>query len=95
MRGERREAKIDGAKLVPNSGRGYKKGDAVLDGWLIDYKHNASSFTLTRDNWKKHSKDAWNDGHYEPLIKVVFSDNSSVAIIDWDAFIQLKEAGEK
>lgn len=96
MRGEKREAALDGAKPIKNSGRGFKKGDALLDGkWLIDYKHNESTFTLKASAWAKHSKDAWNDGQYNPAIKVVFGDGRMVAIIDWDDFISLKEqAGE-
>jgi len=87
MRGERREAKLDQARPVKNSGRGERKGDAVLNNqFLIDYKHNAKSFVLSKKNWDKHAKDAWNDGHYEPLIKVIFDDNSAVAIIEWNTF---------
>lgn len=92
MRGEKREAALDGAKPVKNSGRGFKKGDAVLDGdWLIDYKHNEFTFTLKSSAWSKHCKDAWNDGQYSPAIKVVFGDGRMVAIIDWDDFIYLKD----
>lgn len=92
MRGERREAKRDGAVPVKNSGRGFKKGDSVQDGeWLVDYKHNEFTFTLKATAWAKHSKDAWNDGHYKPLIKVIFGDGRMVAIVDWDDFLELKE----
>lgn len=91
MRNEKRETKRDGAKPVKNSGRGFRKGDAVLDGnWLIDYKHNESSFTLKSSAWSKHSQDAWNEGHLNPAIKVVFGNGRMVAIIDWDDFIELK-----
>lgn len=91
MRGERREAKRDGAVPVKNSGRGFKKGDAVQDGeWLVDYKHNELSFTLKSTAWAKHSKDAWNDGQFKPLIKVIFGDGRMVAILDWDDFVELK-----
>ena len=92
MRGEKREAALDGAKLVKNSGRGFKKGDAVLDGnWLIDYKHNDRSFTLKSSAWSKHCRDAWNDGQYNPAIKVVFGDGRMVAIVDWDDFNELRK----
>lgn len=91
-RGEKREASRDGAKPVKNSGRGFRKGDAVLDGdWLIDYKHNQSSFTLNSVAWSKHCKDAWNEGHLNPAIKVVFGDGRMVAIIDWDDFAELRD----
>lgn len=88
---EKRSARKDGATTVPNSGRGFRKGDAVLDDWLIDYKHNELTFTLKATAWSKHSKDAWNEGHLKPLIKVVYGDGRSVAIIDWDDFIELKQ----
>ncbi len=91
LRGEKREAARDNAKPVKNSGRGFKKGDAVLeDEWLIDYKHNEFTFTLKSSAWSKHSRDAWNDGHYKPLIKVIFGDGRMVAIMDWDDFLELK-----
>jgi len=88
---ERRSAKKDGAKVIPNSGRGFKKGDALLDEeWLIDYKHNEKTFTLSATSWAKHSKDAWNDGQYKPIVKVIFGDGRTIAILDWDDFIELK-----
>ena len=93
MRGEKREAALDGAKLVKNSGRGDKKGDATLTygdwNFLIDYKHYAKNFGLKKDAWLKHAKDSWNNNHYSPLIKVVFEDNTSVAILDWEDFQEL------
>lgn len=91
MRGEKREAKLDGAVPVKNSGRGFKKGDAVLDSeWLIDYKHNEKTFTLKESSWSKHSKDAWNNDQQKPLIKVVFGNGRMVAIVDWDDFLELR-----
>lgn len=89
MRGEKREAKLDGAKSVVNSGRGFRKGDATWRGYLVDYKHNAKSFTLKKNAWDKHAKDAWNEGHYSPLIKVVYEDGTAIAILDWNVFEQL------
>jgi hypothetical protein len=95
MRGERREAKLDGATLVPNSGRGSEKGDAKLGELLIDYKHNKSTFTLTYKAWKKMMKDAWNEGHRFPCIKVVYEDNTQVAIVDWNWLKQLMEDNDE
>lgn len=85
-RGEKREAKRDGATLVPNSGRGALKGDAVLGRFLIDYKHYTGSFSITMKNWKKHAKDAWNSNRRHPLIKVVLNDDTELAIVDWHMF---------
>lgn len=92
LRNERRETKLDGATAVSNSGRGFHKGDAILDGWLVDYKHIEKSFTLKKENWDKHAKDAWNEGHLNPLIKVIFGDEAvEVAIIDWNELQQMRE----
>ena len=85
-RREAKEASKDGASLVTNSGRGHRKGDAVLDNFLVDYKHNEKSYTLNVAAWIKHSNDAWNDLKGDPLIKVVFGNGTAVAIIDWDMF---------
>lgn len=93
MRNEKREAKMDGAKLVKNSGRGEAKGDATLDlgtfSFLVDYKHYAKSFTLNPKSWGKMVKDAWNSQQREPLIKVCFEDGHQVAIVDWNLFKEL------
>lgn len=90
-RTEKEEAKKDKAKLVKNSGRGFKKGDAQFHKFLLDYKHNESSFTLTKKAWVKHRKDAWNDNHKYPCISVIFGEHSDtkVAIIEWDVFLEL------
>lgn len=82
-RGEEREAKLDGATPVKNSGRGAAKGDAKWHEFLIDYKHNTKSFTINKKKWQKHAKDAWNDDHREPLYSVVLDDEVKVAVIDW------------
>lgn len=86
---EKKEARRDGATLVPNSGRGYSKGDAKLKDFLIDYKFNSKSFSLTQDNWEKLRKQAWGENHREPLISVVFTDGPKVDIIDHDMLMEL------
>lgn len=88
---EKRQAKMDGATPVKNSGRGFKKGDAVWKNYLVDYKHNAKSFTLTNKAWAKHAKDAWNDNHRTPMIKVIFEDGTEVAMIPWDMLKALED----
>ena len=55
---EAREIKMDGARPVKNSGRGLRKGDAVLYDLLIDYKDYTESFTINRKKWLKHAKDS-------------------------------------
>lgn len=91
---EKREAMRDGASLVPNSGRGKLKGDAVDGEYLVDYKHNERSFTLNVDAWLKHSRDAWNEIQGEPLIKVIFGDGTRVVMISEDQFNYLRESTE-
>ena len=95
-RTEKEEIKKDKAKPVKNSGRGLKKGDASLNKFLVDYKHNEKSFTLNLINWKKMRKDAWNSNYKYPCISVVLGSNSEskVAIIDWEVFRELVKGTE-
>ena len=95
-RTEKEEIKKDKAKGVKNSGRGFKKGDAVLNKFLVDYKHNEKTFTLTHENWNEHRKNAWKSNYAYPCISVVFGENSEtkVAIIDWDVFKELVEGSD-
>ena len=95
-RDEKQEIKRDKAKAVKNSGRGLKKGDATYHSFVIDYKHNASTFTLSREAWIKMRKDAWNANYKYPCISVVFGENSEtkVAIIDWEVFQELVKGSE-
>lgn len=95
-RTEKEEIKRDKAKAVKNSGRGLKKGDASLHKFLVDYKHNEKTFTLTLKAWAKMRKDAFNANYKYPCISVVFGENSEtkVAIIDWDVFQDLIEGSE-
>lgn len=90
-RDEKQEIKRDKAKAVKNSGRGIKKGDAVYHKFLLDYKHNAKTFTLSHEAWLKMRKDAWKSNYLFPCISVVLGDNSEtkVAIIEWDVFVEL------
>lgn len=94
MRDEKREAKMDGARLVRNSGRGEEKGDAILTTeygeWLIDYKHYQSTFSVSKKSWLKLAKDAWNSKHKSPVIKVCY-EGVELAIIDWGDFECLNE----
>lgn len=95
-RDEKREAKIDGAKPVKNSGRGLKKGDAVMNQFVVDYKHNGKTFTLTRDSWIKLRKDAWKSNYKHPLISVVLGDDSDVkvAIVEWHVLKELIQGSD-
>ena len=95
-RDEKQEIKRDKAKAVKNSGRGLKKGDATFHKFLLDYKHNGSTFTLTNEAWIKMRKDAWRSNYKYPCVSVVLGNDSEtkVAIIDWDVFLDLIEGSE-
>ena len=95
-RTEKEEIKRDKAKAVKNSGRGVNKGDATFHKFLLDYKHNGSSFTLSREAWVKMRKDAWRSNYRYPCISVVLGDDSDtkVAIVDWDVFLDLIEGSD-
>lgn len=95
-RDEKQEIKRDKAKAVKNSGRGLKKGDATFHNFLLDYKHNGTSFTLSNEAWMKMRKDAWRSNYRYPCISVVLGADSEtkVAIIDWDVFTDLIEGSE-
>lgn len=90
-RTEKEEIRKDRAEAVKNSGRGFRKGDALINEFVVDYKHNASSFTLSRAAWLKMRKDAWRSNYKYPCISVVLGEDSDtkVAIIDWDVFKDL------
>jgi hypothetical protein len=92
---EKQEAKKDGATLVSNSGRGFHKGDALMDEFMIDYKHNARSFTLSLKAWKKLLKDAWGENRRSPAIKICYEDGTKVAIVEWEWFLELLELKKK
>lgn len=95
-RDEQQEIKRDKAKKVKNSGRGFAKGDATFHKFLLDYKHNASTFTLTRAAWIKMRKDAWRSNYRYPCISVVLGEDSDtkVAIIDWEVFKDLIQGSD-
>lgn len=73
---EQIEAKLDGATLQPNSGRGrFKKGDAVLDDFVIDYKHyHTGKFTVSINSLAKLDTDAQRAGLYDGVFKLVLGE---------------------
>ena len=95
-RTEKEEIKKDGAKAVKNSGRGMRKGDAMKNKFLIDYKHCEKSHTVSVANWRKLAKDAWNENYKHPLLCLVLGDNSQhkLAVIEWPVFLELVEGSD-
>lgn len=90
-RTEKEEIKKDKATAVKNSGRGFRKGDATLGQFVVDYKHNGSTYTLTKEAWVKMRKDSFRSNYKHPCISVVLGQDSDVkvAIIDWELFRHL------
>lgn len=72
---EKAEAKRDGAKLTPNSGRGkHNKGDARLSIFTVDYKEAKSSFTLNKRVWAKVQRDAIANSNSTPALKIIIGE---------------------
>lgn len=92
-RAEELQAKRDGAKLVANSGRGMRKGDARLGNLLIDYKFTLSkSYSLNLEQYEKFAKQAFIEG-MTPVTVAVFEGNKgrTIAMVDWDYLKELEE----
>ena len=95
-RTEKEEIKRDGAKAVKNSGRGMRKGDAMKNQFLIDYKHCEKSHTVSAANWRKLAKDAWNENYKHPLLCLVLGEDSErkLAVVEWSVFTELVEGSD-
>jgi hypothetical protein len=75
---EESEIKRDGAKAVSNSGRGqYRKGDALLDIFTVDYKEYSKSFSLSKTVWAKICKDALRNSQSVPALKIILGDGNA------------------
>ena len=73
---EKSEAKRDGARLTPNSGRGkHNKGDARLSIFTVDYKEASSSFTLNKRVWAKVQRDAIANQNSTPALKIILGED--------------------
>lgn len=97
---EQSEAARDGAVLQPNSGRGkFRKGDAILKNFVIDYKEYSESYSVSRKNWRKACTDAFKVGlRFQPIIAVALgpdNDKVRVGIMDWDHMKELIDIAER
>ena len=92
---ERSESKRIGAKTHKNSGRGrYQKGDASLDGYVIDFKFVSKSFSVNQDVWAKIVMDTMQvDKNKSPALMIVLGEQhkTRLAIIEWSEFERLIE----
>lgn len=85
------EARRDGARLQPNSGRGtFAKGDAIMANWLIDYKEYPTGMPFDEIMWGKVCTDAANVSvELEPAIKLVLGGGmrkTRIGICDWATY---------
>jgi hypothetical protein len=93
---ERSEAKRDGAKQQKNSGRGdYQKGDALWNGFVVDYKETGKSVAVSKEMWAKVCTDTFKVSRsYHPVLKLVIGEGDSktrLAVIEWSLLEQLVE----
>lgn len=72
-----------GATPVKNSGRGLRKGDGVLEPFLIDVKEYAKGYTVSRDTWAKLGSDAIQNGKRQPMFVLVLGDEGETPVRIW------------
>lgn len=77
------EIKKFGGKPQPNSGRGkHKKGDAIINKFVVDVKEYSKSFGLSKIVWGKICSDAVKQGK-RPALNVVLGDNDGRKVRMW------------
>tara|TARA_B110000977_G_scaffold147885_1_gene187502 strand:+ start:3147 stop:3479 length:333 start_codon:yes stop_codon:yes gene_type:complete len=93
---ERSESKRIGAKLIKNSGRGQKKGDASWHNFIVDFKEVGKSFTLNKDVWAKATTDALKSNKDPAIVVVIGSEGmkTRLAVIEMALLEQLLEERE-
>lgn len=80
---EKLELKRIGATPVKNSGRGMKKGDGILEPFLVDVKEYDKSFTVSRDNWAKLGYDSIQNGRRQPMFVLVLGEEGKQPVRIW------------
>ena len=71
---EAAEIKRFGGTPQPNSGRGkHKKGDAIIDKFVVDVKEYSKSFGLSMSVWAKICTDAVKQGK-RPALNIVLGE---------------------
>jgi hypothetical protein len=90
----RQEARLDreGARAVPGSGNGDKKGDGKGVTYLVQAKTTKyAEFKLTLRDLVKTSAEAAQEDR-QPVMQVQLRDEVRVAVIPWEDFEELLEA---
>lgn len=83
-------------KALKNSGRGrIQKGDATMNGLVIDIKEYSKSYSISRDNWRKICNDAFTtDPDATPALMLVLGEGSSkvrLAVVEWSLLEEMWE----
>lgn len=91
---EANEVKRDGARAQKNSGRGpYQKGDAIWQGFLVDYKESAKSVSINKEMWAKICTDTFRvDRSLHPALKLIIGEGSSkirIALVEWEVLEEM------
>ena len=91
---EANEVKRDGARAQKNSGRGpYQKGDAIWQGFLVDYKESAKSVYINKEMWAKICTDTFRvDRSLHPALKLIIGEGSSkirIALVEWEVLEEM------
>ncbi len=83
-----------GGVAQKNSGRGSRKGDAILEPFLVDVKEASKSFTLNEKVWAKICTDAVVSERRQPALCVVLGDNNPVRmwVVSDRMFEEMREA---
>lgn len=94
---EASEIKRIGATPQPNSGRGkLRKGDAVLEPFLVDIKEYNKSFAISIENWAKLSSDAISAGRRQPAFFLALGTEGTpkvrVFVVGEKMFLEMREA---
>jgi hypothetical protein len=97
---EASEVKRDGAKAQKNSGRGkLQKGDALWNGFVVDYKEYSKSISISRDVWAKICTDTWKQGPgWKPVLKLILGSTNNktrLAVIEWSELEELVDKAGK
>ena len=97
---EKSEIKRGGMKALKNSGRGQiQKGDATLNGLVIDIKEYSKSYSISRDSWGKICSDAYRtDPDGTPALMLVLGQDQSkvrLAVVEWSLLTEMWELWNK
>lgn len=91
---EKNEIKRDNAAAQKNSGRGkYQKGDAIWQGFVVDYKESAKSVSVNKDMWAKICTDTFKvDRSLHPALKLIIGEGASkirLAVVEWEVLDEM------